>query len=500
MEMHLEIKTVGKGPKGRTACGSSAYRACGRVQDNAGHVHDYRRKGGYVSGGIELPEGAPEDLRDRQVLWSRHEKKDIRKDAELFREIIVALPNELNQEASERVMKGICAELTKLGMCVQWDIHNGVSYEDPAGNRVSKRHRKKGVEYTEVQNLHGHLMLTMRELLPDGTFGNKNRTWNRYNGGLNMAELLRPVAAQLMNDELAKIDTEKRVEHESYMARGIDKVPKKHIGVAAMAMERRGVETVNGKRNRYIDWLNKIHAENLREAEQKTSRRLDELLVHAKNLQNGVETFKDWDALFAMLRDVRRAKAAFVNENKKLGKVVSAYERKDEGYLRWAGCDINNPAQRLALWELQNEAQLYIKSLEVMENSILDSKELYKAHNKVTYLSQQIVWDKYWIDRKKQGMGYCKRRITSLQEYQKHLRKSVSLLDVLFNTDDYKKYLDTIQELDKKREYLLNEYSKKRYELEDQMKKLKEHKQSFKEAEKSLKKKKASVGDDFGEK
>lgn len=247
MELHLEAKVIGKGLKGRTACGSSAYRSCDKVIDNTGRVHDYSHKGGYVTGGIELPAGAPEELRNRQVLWSRHESKDIRKDAELFREVTTALPNEIDYSAAERVAKGLSKKLTDKGMCVQWDIHDT--------NKNGQR------------NLHLHMMLTMRELLPDGTFGNKNRTWNKYNGGLNIANMLRPEAARLMNQELEAIGSSEHVEHKSYADRGIDKIPTKHMGAAATALERKGVETRKGNENRYIDFLNKIHADNLKEAE-----------------------------------------------------------------------------------------------------------------------------------------------------------------------------------------------------------------------------------------
>jgi len=281
MELYLSPKVVGKGPKGRTACGSSAYRSCDRIIDNTGRVHDYRHKGGYVTGGIELPAGAPEELRNRQTLWSRHEEKDIRKDAELFREITVALPNELDYEASASVIRQLAKPLTDRGMCVQWDIHDTTKEEQ--------------------RNLHAHLMVTMRTLQPDGTFGNKNRSWNRYNGGLNVADLLRPEAARLMNEELARFGSSERVEHESFADRGIDKIPTKHMGVEATAMERKGIKTNKGRRNRYIEWLNQIHAENLRQVETQTqSGRLEDLIAGARAQQGGNEAFKDWDALFAI--------------------------------------------------------------------------------------------------------------------------------------------------------------------------------------------------------
>lgn len=463
MELYLSPKVVGKGPKGRTACGSSAYRSCDRIIDNAGHIHDYRHKGGYVTGGIELPAGAPEDLRNRQTLWSRHEEKDVRKDAELFREITVALPNELDYEASASVIRQLAKPLTDRGMCVQWDIHDTT---------------KEG-----QRNLHAHLMVTMRTLQPDGTFGNKNRSWNRYNGGLNIADLLRPEAARLMNEELARIGSSERVEHESFANRGIDKIPTKHMGVEATAMERKGIKTNKGRRNRYIEWLNQIHAENLRQVETQTqSGRLEDLIAGARAQQGGNEAFKDWDALFAMLRDTRRCRAAMNSELGKLGKVISAYEEGNESYLRWAGCDPESESQRMTIQMMQNDLRIKIKEMDVTEAFLLDSKELYKAHNRAVYTAKKASWDQYQIDRNKRGMAYCTRRLESIQSYMDYLTRSISLIDIIFNTQEYKDYCATMADLRQQERQLREDYARNRANLKQAKKDIKVHQKEAKEA------------------
>ena len=463
MELYLSPKVVGKGPKGRTACGSSAYRSCDRIIDNTGRVHDYRHKGGYVTGGIELPAGAPEDLRNRQTLWSRHEEKDVRKDAELFREITVALPNELDYEASASVIRQLAKPLTDRGMCVQWDIHDTT---------------KEG-----QRNLHAHLMVTMRTLQPDGTFGNKNRSWNRYNGGLNVADLLRPEAARLMNEELARIGSSERVEHESFADRGIDKIPTKHMGVEATAMERKGIKTNKGRRNRYIEWLNQIHAENLRQVETQTqSGRLEDLIAGARAQQGGNEAFKDWDALFAMLRDTRRCRAAMNSELGKLGKVISAYEEGNESYLRWAGCDPESESQKMTIQMMQNDLRIKIKEMDVTEAFLLDSKELYKAHNRAVYTAKKASWDQYQIDRNKRGMAYCTRRLESIQSYMDYLTRSISLFDMIFNTQEYKDYCATMADLQRQQRQLREDYARNRANLKQAKKDIKVHQKEAKEA------------------
>ncbi len=463
MELYLSPKVVGKGPKGRTACGSSAYRSCDRIIDNTGRVHDYRHKGGYVTGGVELPAGAPEELRNRQTLWSRHEEKDVRKDAELFREITVALPNELDYEASASVIRQLAKPLTDREMCVQWDIHDTT---------------KEG-----QRNLHAHLMVTMRTLQPDGTFGNKNRSWNRYNGGLNIADLLRPEAARLMNEELARIGSSERVEHESFADRGIDKIPTKHMGVEATAMERKGIKTNKGRRNRYIEWLNQIHAENLRQVETQTqSGRLEDLIAGARAQQGGNEAFKDWDALFAMLRDTRRCRAAMNSELGKLGKVISAYEEGNESYLRWAGCDPESESQRMTIQMMQNDLRIKIKEMDVTEAFLLDSKELYKAHNRAVYTAKKASWDQYQIDRNKRGMAYCTRRLESIQSYMDYLTRSISLFDMIFNTQEYKDYCATMADLRQQERQLREDYARNRANLKQAKKDIKVHQKEAKEA------------------
>ena len=465
MEMHLDVSVVGKGENGRTACGSSAYRACDCLEDLTGRIHDYRHKSGYVTGGVLLPEGASVELLDRQTLWSRHEAKDIRKDAELFRELTVALPNELDYDAAASVMQRIAKPLNDRGMCVQWDIHDTTN----DGQR----------------NLHGHMMITMRTLLPDGSFGNKDRSWNRYNGGLNIADLLRPEAARLMNEELAKIGSSTRVEHESYVARGIDKIPTKHLGVAAKAMERKGKETNKGRWNRYVDFLNQIHADNLRQAEAYTqSGSLEDLIAGARAQEGGNEAFKDWDALFAMLRDARRCRAAMSGELNKLRKVASAFEEGNEGYLRWAGFDLENESQREQIQLMQDELRVKIKQMDITEEFLLDSKELLKAHNKVVYTSKKAAWDQYLIDRNRRGMEYCKSRLESINEYMSYLNRSISMFDVIFNTKEYQDYLYKMDDLREQQAQLREAYAKNRVELQQAKQDLKEHRKDARQARK----------------
>lgn len=467
MELHMSHKVVSKGDRGRTACGSAAYRSCSKIIDNDGNVHNYDRKAGHVAGGIELPQGAPEELKDPQTLWQRHELKDIRKDAQLFREIDLAFPNEFSYGICERLLRALCAKLTEKGMCVQWDIHDVTN--------------KKG-----QRNLHAHLMVTMRELLPDGSFGNKNRSWNKFNGGLNIAEILRPEAARLMNEELERIGSVEHVEHESYADRGIDKIATAHVGVAATAMERKGEETDRGMNKKYIEWLNEIHEENVKNAKT-SARRLENLIQKAEQAEDGTEVYKEWDAIFAYLRDIRRGRAAIAGELKRLGKVAAAYQSEDRSYLAWAGCNPDNSAQELTIDFMRADLHKLDEELSKAERLMLEHKGKLKVHNQTIYISNKIHWDQYQLDRKKRSINYFIRRMHNLNSYIHYVRKNISIFDAIFQTSKWDEYCDRMNELEHERVCLRQEYEKTRAEIEQHKVDLKQHKKEAKEIQKQQK-------------
>lgn len=502
MELHLEVKVVGKGAKGRTSCGSSAYRACDRIVDNNGEIHDYSKKRHeYVRGGIELPAGASEELRDRQTLWSRHEEKDRRKDAELFKEVITAMPNELSYDAAERVLRGIAAKATEHGMCAQWDLHDKTTYKSIDDGTVVTVPWKKdpNMEYQEIRNLHGHMMLTMRELSEDGkSFGKKNRSWNKYNGGLNLPEILRPIAAELMNRELEAIGSTKRVEYKSYADRGINKIPQKHMGVAATAMERKGTLTEKGWKKEYIEFLNDVHTENMKQAEQHIGKKaLQDIVNEAERKSqgrrdtNGDVVFRDWDALFAMLRDTRRCRAALRNEIGKFDKIITAYEKGDTGYLRWAGCHPGSgeveEMERLMLRSQRDSLNAKILDLNIIEDCLLNCKEVFNRHNEVQYTANKIEWDEYMLDRNKKTLKEIVERTQRLDLYIDRCRQSLSLMDAIFKTKAWRDYQEKMDRLERARVKAQEQHLKTFEAIRQGKQDLKQHKADLKQAKKDLK-------------
>ena len=153
---HCQIKIISRG-KGKTATAAAAYRSGTKiVDDELGKTHDYTRKGGVAFSEILLCVNAPSKYSDRQTLWNEVQKIEKQKNAQLCREVEVALPIEFSHnEQIEVVREYIKKNFTDKGMIADWSLHD----------------KSDG-------NPHAHILLTMRPLKTNGEWGAKRK--DRY--------------------------------------------------------------------------------------------------------------------------------------------------------------------------------------------------------------------------------------------------------------------------------------------------------------------------------
>lgn len=196
---HLSAKIVSRST-GRSSVAAAAYRSGSQLRDErTGQDHDYTRKGGVAHSEIVAPDNAPDWMRDRAALWNAVERVEKRRDAQLAREIEVALPRELAAERRADLVRGfVRTEFVDRGMIADFAVHVG-------------RARDGG------DQPHAHIMLTTRELMGEG-FGPKNREWN----GADKLEGWRARWAEHVNAELERGGHEARVDHRSLDAQRAD--------------------------------------------------------------------------------------------------------------------------------------------------------------------------------------------------------------------------------------------------------------------------------------
>ncbi|VUW97654.1 Mobilization protein A [Streptococcus constellatus] len=256
---HLSIKIISRG-KGKSAVAASAYRSGEKIKNEYdGIVHDFTRKGGIAYTEILLPQNAPEEFSNRSVLWNSVEKIEKSKNSQLAREIEIALPKELSREKQiELVRKYVKENFVKVGMCADVALHD----------------KNDG-------NPHAHILLTMRPLNEDKTWGAKSKKeyildkngekiklkngnyktrkinttdWNEQ----EKAEEWRKAWTDITNKYLEENSIQEKVDHRSYERQGIEQIPTIHLGVSVTQMEKKGIVTNRGNINREIKHQNKI--------------------------------------------------------------------------------------------------------------------------------------------------------------------------------------------------------------------------------------------------
>ena len=256
---HCSIKIVSRG-KGKSAVAAAAYRSGEKLTNEwDGLTHDYTKKGGVVHSEILLPAHAPPAFSDRSILWNSVELSEKSNNAQLAREVEIALPVELSREEQTRLVREYCSsQFVSKGMIADFNLH------DTGGG-----------------NPHAHILLTMRPLdekgawlpkskkeyvldengekirLPSGRYKTRKVDLVDWNDREN-AEVWRRAWADLANEFLERNDCPERIDHRSYERQGIDQLPTVHVGVSATQMEKKGIVTERGELNRSIKAANRI--------------------------------------------------------------------------------------------------------------------------------------------------------------------------------------------------------------------------------------------------
>ncbi|WP_201386298.1 MobQ family relaxase [Ktedonobacter sp. SOSP1-52] len=228
---HCSIKVMSRST-GRTAIAAAAYRSGEKLHDaQLDKTYDYTRRRGVETSFIVAPYGAPEWAYNLESLWNQAQVKDNRKNSCLARECELALPGSLDVTDREQLARDLALHLVeRYGVVVSVALHEPSRHGDD-------------------RNYHAHIMFTTRSIDENG-FGAKTRVLDERKTGSQEIRHIREYAANLINEYLEYAGKDERVDHRSFEDRGIMREPKKHLGVEASAMERRGQESRIGDDNR----------------------------------------------------------------------------------------------------------------------------------------------------------------------------------------------------------------------------------------------------------
>lgn len=239
---HFSVSVVARG-SGRSAVLSAAYRHCAKMEfEREARTIDYTRKQGLLHEEFVIPADAPEWLRsmiaDRSVsgaseaFWNKVEDFEKRSDAQLAKDVTIALPIELSAEQNIALVRDFIEQhIRSKGMVADWVYH------DAPGNP------------------HVHLMTTLRPLTEDG-FGAKKvavlgpdgnpirndagrKVYELWAGSIDDFNAFRDGWFACQNRHLALAGLDIRVDGRSFERQGMDLEPTIHLGVGTKAIERK---------------------------------------------------------------------------------------------------------------------------------------------------------------------------------------------------------------------------------------------------------------------
>ncbi|TBC66732.1 Ti-type conjugative transfer relaxase TraA (plasmid) [Rhizobium leguminosarum] len=249
--MFVRAQVISRGA-GRSIVSAAAYRHRTRMMDEqAGTSFSYR--GGaseLVHEELALPDQMPTWLRTAidgrsvagasEALWNAVDAFEKRADAQLARELIIALPEELTRAENIALVREFVRDnLTSKGMVADWVYHD-----------------KDG-------NPHIHLMTTLRSLTEEG-FGPKKVAvagedgkplrvvtpdrpkgrivYKLWAGDKETMKAWKVAWAETANRHLALAGHEIRLDGRPYADQGLDGIAQRHLGPEKAALSRRGAE------------------------------------------------------------------------------------------------------------------------------------------------------------------------------------------------------------------------------------------------------------------
>lgn len=350
---HLEAKLVSRGA-GRSAAAASAYLSCCEIfNEYDGVQHDYTRKKGLVWQNVFLPEYAPREWRERSILWNTVEKNEKTKDSRLARELVIALPVELDKTQWEKLVSDFIRDtFTSDGMCADVAIHD----PNPPGHnphahilltvRPLDEHGewqyKTQKEYLCVRNGEekGFTAAEFKVVQADGwekqyrykigkkkvymtlsaaeaqglervskypkstKYGRQNPISERWNSEEQLV-LWRRAWADMSNIYLKQAGKTERIDYRSNTERGLQEQPTIHEGVAARAMEKKGITSDRCELNRQIKADNAL----LRELKARMKKAAQSIHKSLSEIADAMETLRaDMIVFRYQLRYISRGK------------------------------------------------------------------------------------------------------------------------------------------------------------------------------------------------
>lgn len=189
------VKPVSRGG-GRSATAAAAYRNAERIIDErTGEIHDYTRRSGVDYVEAFAPHGHA--VQGSAELWNKAEAAEVRRNARVAREVLVALPHELDQVQRRDLAKSIAQ-----GLANRYGTAGTLAVHQPDREGDNRNH-------------HVHILMTTRRIDPNGQLGEKTRELDDVKRGPQEVEWIRAMIEERTNRALEREGIDARVDRRS---------------------------------------------------------------------------------------------------------------------------------------------------------------------------------------------------------------------------------------------------------------------------------------------
>ncbi|MEQ4573692.1 MAG: MobA/MobL family protein, partial [Gammaproteobacteria bacterium] len=203
----VQVKSLSRG-KGDSATAAAAYRAGLSLDDPSGTRHDYSKKTGVLAVDMLAPKDAPTWALDPHQVWARVEEHETRKNARVAREVLIALPHELDPAQRRELARNVGQLLVdRYGVVAQVALHA----PDRGG---------------DDRNYHAHILLTPRVVGVEGFGDSAAKVLDEYKAGAQELKDLRAAVGERINTALAGAGVSARVDHRSLIDQKAEAVAK----------------------------------------------------------------------------------------------------------------------------------------------------------------------------------------------------------------------------------------------------------------------------------
>ncbi|EOP32265.1 MobQ family relaxase [Bacillus cereus] len=239
--LHFSVNLISR-KDGRSTVACAAYRSDEKLYDERNEKHHkFKKHDVQPESFILAPSNAKEWVYDREKLWNEVEKVERNWNSQLSREVLIAIPNDLNHEQQrELVSEFVRKNFVDEGMIADVNIHR------------DKDH-----------NPHAHIMLTMRPFDEDGNWMPKRKCIGEDENGKKIygdnpwdhkdnVGMWRNVYQELVNETYERLNIDRRFDLRSYEKQRRDELPTSHMGHVFAGMEKRAQKNAIEKGNEYV--------------------------------------------------------------------------------------------------------------------------------------------------------------------------------------------------------------------------------------------------------